>query len=56
MQLLEARLAGVKRIPLEKALRASTTHRHDYLTAYIADLGNVVRYGRHPRREAQAGG
>ena len=35
-------LRGVKRIPFEKALRASTTHRHDYLTAYVSDLGNVI--------------
>jgi phosphoglucomutase len=40
--LLEARLEGVKRMPHERALRASTTHQHDYLSAYIADLGNVV--------------
>ena len=40
--LLEARLEGVKRIPYEQALRASTTHRRDYLSAYIADLGEVV--------------
>ena len=40
--LLEARLEGVKRIPHEQALRASTTHRHDYLTAYVNDLGNVI--------------
>jgi phosphoglucomutase len=42
-ELLEARLAGVKRIPYEQALRASTTHRHDYLTPYIADLGDMVQ-------------
>ena len=41
-EFLEAGLQGVKRIPFEKALRASTTHRHDYLNAYIADLANVV--------------
>jgi phosphoglucomutase len=41
-EFLEAKLQGVKRIPLEKALRASTTHRHDYLNTYIADLANVV--------------
>jgi phosphoglucomutase len=41
-ELLEAGLQGVKRIPLDKALRASTTHRHDYLTAYISDLGKVL--------------
>ena len=28
--------------PFEKALRASTTHRHDYLNAYIGDLGDVI--------------
>jgi phosphoglucomutase len=40
--LLKARLKGVKRIPHAQALRAATTHRHDYLTAYVNDLGNVV--------------
>ena len=32
----------MKRIPFEKALRASTTHRHNYLDAYTSDLGNVI--------------
>jgi phosphoglucomutase len=41
--LLEARLVGVKRIPHEQALHASTTHQHDYLTPYIADLGDMVQ-------------
>ena len=41
-ELLESRLDGVKRVPLARALNASTTHRHDYLSAYIADLGDVV--------------
>ncbi len=40
--LLEARLEGVKRIPHERALHASTTHRHDYLNSYVNDLGNVI--------------
>jgi len=40
--LLESHLDDVKRIPLARALNASTTHRHDYLGTYIADLGNVV--------------
>jgi len=39
---LEVGLEGVKKIPFEKALRASTTHRHDYLNAYISDLANVL--------------
>jgi phosphoglucomutase len=41
-EMLEARLAGVKRIPHAQALRASTTHRHDYITAYVNDLGSVI--------------
>ena len=41
-QLLENDLLGLKRISLEKALHAPTTHRHDYLNAYVADLANVV--------------
>ena len=39
---LEKGLQGVKRLPFEKALGASTTHRYDYLDTYISDLGNVV--------------
>ena len=41
-EFLESGLRGVNRIPYEKALRASTTHRHDYLDAYVSDLGNVI--------------
>ncbi|MCG6954952.1 MAG: alpha-D-glucose phosphate-specific phosphoglucomutase, partial [Gemmatimonadetes bacterium] len=41
-ELLEARLAGVKRIPHERALQAPTTHRHDYLHPYVDDLGSVI--------------
>jgi phosphoglucomutase len=41
-EFIENALLGVKRIHFEKALRASTTHRHDYLNPYIADLANVL--------------
>jgi len=41
-EFLENGLLSVKRISFEKALRASTTHRHDYLNSYIADLANVL--------------
>jgi phosphoglucomutase len=41
-EFLENGLLGVKRISFEKALRAATTHRHDYLNTYIADLANVL--------------
>jgi phosphoglucomutase len=39
---LEDGLNGVKRIPYERARRASCVHRHDYITPYVADLSNVV--------------
>ena len=41
-ELVARGLEGVKRIPYEKAVRAATTHRHDYLNAYVRDLANVV--------------
>jgi phosphoglucomutase len=40
--LLADGLRGVKRVPLERARRASTTHQHDYMSAYVGDLGHVV--------------
>ena len=40
--LITSGLQGVKRIPYEQALHAATTHRFDYLTAYVNDLGNVI--------------
>ncbi len=41
-EILENSLRGLNRIPYKKALRASTTHRHDYLDAYTSDLVNVI--------------
>jgi len=41
-EFLAAKLEGVKRVSLAKALAASTTHKHDYLTAYVEDLGNII--------------
>ena len=41
-RLLETGLKGVQRMPHAQALRAASTHRHDYLAAYVADLGNVI--------------
>ncbi|MBI2197601.1 MAG: alpha-D-glucose phosphate-specific phosphoglucomutase [Candidatus Rokubacteria bacterium] len=40
--LLADGLTGVKRIPFERARRAPTTHRHDYMDGYIGDLPSVV--------------
>ena len=42
---LGAALQGVKRLPYERALHAASTHRHDYLDAYVSDLGAVVDLG-----------
>ncbi len=41
-EFLSHSLGGVKRISYEKALRASTTHRRDYIDAYVSDLANVI--------------
>ncbi|PZV15722.1 MAG: alpha-D-glucose phosphate-specific phosphoglucomutase [Pseudanabaena sp.] len=40
--LLADRLKGVKRVSYQQALRSSTTRRHDYATAYVNDLKNVI--------------
>jgi len=42
--LLEGGLRDVKRTPLAQALKAATTHQHDYLNAYVADLGSVIDF------------
>ena len=42
--LLEQALADVLRMPHARALAAATTHRHDYLGRYVADLGNVIDF------------
>ena len=39
---LDRGLEGVNRTQLAKALRAPTTHKHDFLSAYISDLDSVV--------------
>ncbi|HEX3866981.1 MAG TPA: phosphoglucomutase (alpha-D-glucose-1,6-bisphosphate-dependent) [Gemmatimonadaceae bacterium] len=39
---MKAGLHSVKRVPYEHALRADTTHRHDYLNDYVRDLERVV--------------
>jgi len=40
--LLGGGLIGVERISFERARRATTTHRFDYMGGYVADLGSVV--------------
>jgi phosphoglucomutase len=41
-EFIENGFRGLRRIAFEKALHAPTTHRHDYLNAYITDLANVI--------------
>jgi phosphoglucomutase len=41
---LENRLAGVKRVSFAQACATATTHTHDYLGAYVSDLGNVIDF------------
>ena len=41
-ELLRNRNAGVKRVPYNRALIASTTHYEDFVLPYVHDLGNVV--------------
>jgi phosphoglucomutase len=43
-ELLENKLDGVKRIPHAQARKATTTHEHDYLDAYVSDLANVIDF------------
>jgi phosphoglucomutase len=42
--IIAAGLTAVKKIPYAKALTASTTHRHDYITSYVDDLANVIDF------------
>jgi len=35
---------AIKRIPYSRALSADRTYRHDYITTYVNDLGNVINF------------
>jgi phosphoglucomutase len=39
---LEAGLKGVARMPYDRARKAPSTHLYDFITPYVADLGNTV--------------
>ena len=41
-KLVKGDSSGIRRIPLSRAVKASTTHRHDYLNDYVNDLGNIL--------------
>ena len=40
--LLAVKNQGVQRMTYETALRSPTTHIHDYITPYVADLENII--------------
>ena len=42
--LLETGLTQVRRMSFDDARRASTTHQHDFLQAYVRDLGSVIDF------------
>jgi phosphoglucomutase len=42
--LLEGGLRDVRRMPLNRARLAATTHAHDYLGAYVASLGSIIDF------------
>jgi phosphoglucomutase len=39
---MAAGMQGVRRTPYERARKAPSTHPHNYITPYVADLGNSV--------------
>ena len=41
-QIIENGLRDVRRIPLARAKKAATTHRHDFITPYVFDLRHVL--------------
>jgi len=43
-ELIAGGTAGVKRVAYSKALAAGTTHKHDYVTAYVEDLKSVIDF------------
>jgi len=42
--LLENALGGVKRMPFAQARRAATIHEHDFVDAYVGDLGSIIDF------------
>ena len=43
-ELIAAKLQGVKRLSYAKALNTSTTQRHDFISAYVSDLANIIDF------------
>ncbi len=43
-RLIEAKLAGVRRVALDAAKKAPTTHNFDYIESYVGDLASVIDF------------
>ena len=41
-ELLKAGLTGIQRVPFARALKAATTHAHDFVLPYVQDLAAVI--------------
>ena len=41
-QILDDGLQAIKRLPYRQALKAETTHEHDYISAYVRELGEII--------------
>ena len=44
-EMIAGGLKDVRRVPFARAKSAPTTHRHDYMDAYIGELGDVIDFG-----------
>src|SRR5207249_2613341 len=42
--LIEGKLKDVRRISFDRARRSATTREHDFLSAYVGDLGSVIDF------------
>ena len=43
-EILAGGLSGVKRVPFERAMKATTTHEQDFVQPYVDDLANVIDF------------
>ncbi|MGA8599589.1 MAG: phosphoglucomutase (alpha-D-glucose-1,6-bisphosphate-dependent) [Bryobacteraceae bacterium] len=43
-ELIASKLKGVKRTPYERALTSATTHKYDYIDAYVRELNQVIDF------------
>ncbi|HSW38393.1 MAG TPA: phosphoglucomutase, alpha-D-glucose phosphate-specific, partial [Acidobacteriota bacterium] len=43
-QILAGGLKSVRRVPFERAMKAATTHAHDYVRPYVIDLAKVIDF------------